>query len=76
MQTKDKSAIIIVAAVLVGAFFMPWIKAFANINAWDMVFGEVGQMMETPFRFIAVIIPLSGILIIRGAAFNKEKYPI
>lgn len=76
MQTNDKNIIITVAAALVASFFMPWITMFGSINAWDIVFGSAGELLNTSFRYIAVIIPVSGILIIYGAAFNNGDYPV
>ena len=76
MRSYNKIIIIIVAGVLVAAFFMPWIKVVESINAWDMVFGDIGKFNSTSLRYIAVIIPISSILIIYGAAFNNENYPI
>ena len=76
MQKNNKSIIIGVAAVLVAAFFMPWIKIFGSFSAWDIVFGDIGQYVDTPFRYAAALIPIAGILIIYGAAFNNENYPV
>ena len=76
MQTSNKSIIIIVAAVLVAAFFMPWIKYFVSLSGWDMIFGEAGQYIDTGFKYLALLIPIAGILIIYGAAFNNENYPV
>ena len=77
MQASKKAAIIAVGAVLVAAFFMPWFDAvFIRLSAWDIVFGDVGQMLKTPVRFIAALIPTAGLLVIYGAAFNSENYPL
>src|SRR5215813_8603964 len=76
MQANNKSIIITTAIILVAAFFMPWLKYFVNFSAWDMIFGEAGQYIDTGFKYIAFIIPLSGIMIIYGCAFNNENYPI
>jgi hypothetical protein len=74
MQTNSKNTVIITAAVLVVAFFMPWISVIIGISAWDIVFGVIGKELNNPVRFIAVFIPVSGILLVHGAAFNNEKY--
>lgn len=76
MQTSNKSFVVIVAAVLVAAFFMPWIKFFVGISAWDMIFGDVGKFIDTGFKYLALLIPIAGALIIYGAAFNNENYPL
>lgn len=76
MQTNNKSIIITLAAVLVAAFFMPWLKFFVSLSAWDMIFGQVGQYVDTSFKYLALLIPIAGAMIIYGAAFNDENYPI
>ena len=76
MKSDNKSLRIALAAILLAAFFMPWFKFFVSVNAWDMVFGDVGDMIDSPVRYLAIIIPVSGLIIIYSAAFNNEKYPI
>ncbi len=76
MQTNNKSIIIIIAVILIAAFFMPWLKYFANLSAWDMVLGEASQYIDTAFKYIALLIPIAGVMIIYAAAFNNENYPI
>jgi hypothetical protein len=76
MQTNNKSVIITLSAILVAAFFMPWVKFFVSLSAWDMLFGEAGRYLDTGFKYIAILIPIAGALIIYGAAFNKENYPL
>lgn len=63
-------------AVLVTAFFMPWFSGFPGVSAWDIVFGDVGRLLDTSFRFVFLIIPIAGLLIIYGAAFNNGSYPL
>jgi hypothetical protein len=75
-QSGNKALIIAFGAILVAAFFMPWISAFVSLSAWDMVFGDAGKMIGSSFRFVVVCIPIVGILIIYGAAFNNGNYPI
>lgn len=55
---------------------MPWIQILVSASAWDMVFGNIGEYIDSPIRFIAGIIPLSAAIIVYSAAFNKENYPI
>lgn len=76
MQTNNKSVIITLSAILVAAFFMPWVKFFVSLSAWDMLFGEAGRYIDTGFKYIAILIPIAGAIIIYGAAFNNENYPI
>ena len=75
-SNNNKSLGIALAAILLAAFFMPWFKFFVSINAWEMVFGNVGDMIDSPVRYLAIIIPVSGLIIIYSVAFNNEKYPI
>jgi len=76
MQTSNKSVIIILAAILIAAFFMPWLKFFVSLNAWDMIFGEAGRFINPGFKYVTLLIPITGILIVYGAAFNEENYPV
>ncbi len=66
--------IIIAAFFLIFGFFMPWLTLFTSISAWDIVFGQVGKFIDTSFLYMVLIIPISGILIIYGAAFTNKKY--
>jgi hypothetical protein len=76
MQNNNKSIIIIVSAILLVSFFLPWINFFVRISAWEMLFGKMVNYIDTDFKYIAVLIPLTSIIIIYCAAFNNEKYPI
>jgi hypothetical protein len=76
MKSDNKNLVIALAAILLAAFFMPWLKFFVSVSAWDMVFGNVGDMIDSPVRYLAIIMPVSGLIIIYSAAFNNEKYPI
>src|SRR5665213_217327 len=75
-SNNSKNAGVALAAIVLAAFFMPWIHVFMSISAWDLVFGSIGQAIDSPIRFLGVVIPLSAILIIYAAGFNKENYPI
>ena len=76
MQTNNKSVIITLSAILVAAFFMPWVKFFVSLSGWDMLFGEAGRYIDTGLKYIAILIPIAGAIIIYGAAFNNENYPV
>jgi hypothetical protein len=76
MQTSNKGVIITLSAILVAAFFMPWVKFFVSLSAWDMLFGQAAAYIDTGFKYIGILIPVAGALIIYGAAFNKENYPL
>lgn len=74
MLTNSKSIIIAAGAVLVAAFFMPWVNTFFALSAWDIFFRDISRSFDATLRFGAAIIPITGILVIYGAAFNNERY--
>jgi hypothetical protein len=76
MQTLNRSISIALATILVAAFFMPLMRVFGNISAWDMIFGDVSRLIDTDAKYIAVVIPAAGVLIFIGAVFNNEDYLI
>ncbi len=76
MPANNKNLIITIGAVLIAAFFMPWIKIFINLSAWDLVIGDASRIIDSSFRFITIVIPVTGLLVIYGAAFNNQNYPI
>lgn len=76
MQSNTKGIVVTIAAILVIAFFLPWITLFIGISAWDIVFGGIGQYANTPFKYLSILIPVSGALIVYGAAFNGERYAL
>lgn len=76
MPVTNKNKIIIVAAVLVLAFFMPWLKYFLSLSGWDMVFGSLGSVIDSGLKILVILIPVSAGIILYGAAYNNENYPI
>ncbi len=73
-NASNKGGVIVVAALLVCAFFMPWINILGNISASDLVFGDIGRFFDNGFKYVTVIIPIAGILIILEAAFSNKNY--
>lgn len=65
---------IIMALALVGCFFLPFFKfgGFGSTSAFDIVFKSKGGDWE---KYIWLLIPLSGVLLLIGAA-NNENYMI
>ncbi len=61
---STKAITIVSGSILIAAFFMPWITAFVSLNAWDIVFGSAGEFINSSIRYVLVLIPISGILII------------
>lgn len=76
MSITHKNKIIIVAAVLVLAFFMPWLKYFLSLSGWDMVFGSLSSVIDSGLKILVILIPVSAGIILYGAAYNNENYPI
>ena len=74
MQKTKQVIPIILAVVLIVAYFLPWVSLFFNFTAWDVVFGRFGKLLPDPIKYLSVLIPLSSLLIIYGAALNKENY--
>lgn len=74
---KDNKAIIItLAAILLAAFFMPWVKLFVSISAWDIIFGDVARYVDTPVKYLGLLIPVSAAIILYGSAMNDGNYPV
>jgi len=72
-----KNLVIFLSVVLIASFFMSWINFLGlGISAWDLVFGNVGKMINSPLRFIVVLIPLSALGIVSFAVSNDEKHSI
>lgn len=76
MQTNNKTLVVTLASVLIAAFFMPWITYIAGLSAWNLIFGQASALINTDIKYLAILIPLSGVLIIHGAVFNNEIYSI
>ncbi|MFZ1704886.1 MAG: SH3 domain-containing protein [Saprospiraceae bacterium] len=74
-NNSNRTIIIIVSAILVAAFFMPWIKFFVNITGFDIVFGEAGKFIGSSIRYLLAIIPISSILILFWT-INYNNYPL
>lgn len=73
---ENKSLVIALSIILFVGFFMPWIKLFIGISAWDIIFGDVGKYIDTPVKYLGLVIPISGVCIFYGAALNNGNYPV
>jgi hypothetical protein len=72
---KNKSFVLAVAAIIIFAFFMPWIKAFGfSASAWDLTVGDIGTQIDSGLKYLVLLILLSCILILYGTAANEGKY--
>lgn len=76
MQNASKSIIIALASALVAAFFMPWFKIIVSLSAWDMIFGEISKFNESTFKYITILIPVTGLVILYSIVLNNENYLI
>ncbi len=76
MNTNSRDIIIGgAAAALVISFFLPWISV-VNLSAWDLVFGLPGEFIGSSFRYITVLIPIAGLMILYAEALNKGRYGV
>ena len=63
---------IVLAIVLIGCFFLPYFSLFGmSISGFDTVKAPGGSWQ----KYIMLLIPLSGILLLIGAV-NNENYPL
>lgn len=63
---------IVLAIVLIGCFFLPYFSLFGmGISGFDMVKAPGGGWQ----KYVMLLIPLSGILLLIGAV-NNENYPL
>ena len=76
MQSNYKTIIIIVATILFFGFFMPWFKFLLSISAWDIIFGRTSEYINSKIKYVILLIPATGLMIIFCAVFNNNNYPI
>jgi hypothetical protein len=77
MQSNNNNGItIITSAILVAAFFMPWLQFIVGVSGWDIVFGIMSGEIGFTFRYALIAIPVAGALILYGAALNNGNYPV
>lgn len=63
---------IVLAVVLIGCFFLPYFSFFGmGVSGFDLVKAPGGGWQ----KYILLLIPLSGILLLVGAV-NNENYPL
>lgn len=63
---------IVLAVVLIGCFFLPYFSLFGmGISGFDMVKAPGGGWQ----KYVMLLIPLSGVLLLIGAV-NNENYPL
>lgn len=75
MQNK-KIRIAIFSILLCSSFFMPWLSIFINVSASDIVFSSLSENFISNWRYILLLIPISGIIALLGIIFNNGKYII
>lgn len=67
-----KMLTIILAVVLIACFFLPYMSLFGmNVSGFDTVKGPGGDWQ----KYILLLIPLSGVLLLVGA-LNNGNYPL
>lgn len=70
---NNRYFIISISALLVLTFFMPWFKFIVGINAMEIVFGTIGDQINSKFRFTLLVFPICGILLSYIFLIKKEK---
>jgi len=66
-----KTLTIILAVVLIGCFFLPYYNFMGKISGLDIVKASGGDWE----KYILLLIPLSGVLLLIGA-MNNDNYPL
>ncbi|MBI5859009.1 MAG: hypothetical protein HZB42_15355 [Sphingobacteriales bacterium] len=63
---------IVLAVVLIGCFFLPYFSFFGmGVSGFDLVKASGGGWQ----KYILLLVPLSGVLLLIGAV-NNENYPL
>ena len=67
---------IILGLALVGCFFLPYIDAgfFGKASGFNLVFPKGGGSGESWERFIWLVIPIAGLLLLLGALGNENYF--
>ena len=78
-MNNKKIATIIFALCLIGFFFLPYISLgpFGSISGFDMVTGPGGKTGDTEaliMKYLFILIPLSGIMLLIGAVNNGNYF--
>ena len=78
-MNNKKIATIIFALCLIGFFFLPYISLgpFGGISGFDMVTGPGGKSGDTEaiiMKYLFILIPLSGIMLLIGAINNGNYF--
>lgn len=76
MQPKNNGITIITSALLLAAFFMPWVQFIVGVSAWDIIFGSMSDEILFSFRYALIAIPVAAGLVLYSAALNGGNYPI
>lgn len=71
---KNKNIVSVWSLLLVVGFFMPWVKVFISFSAYDLVFGDIGELSDNAFRYFAVLVPLAGAYLIYGLNFDGGRF--
>ncbi len=67
-----KMLTIILAVILIGCFFLAYFSFFGtDVSGYDLVFKGGGDWQ----KYILLLIPLSGVLLLIGA-LNNDNYPL
>jgi len=61
------------AAFVIIGFVIPWLNMLGVLSGWNMVFGGAGPPIESPLRFMLLIIPASAAIIL-GSVLGNLPY--
>lgn len=73
---QNKVLVLAISAVLVVAFFLPWIDYFTSQSAWDLILGNTSKYIESSFKYTLLLVPISGVLIFYGSLLSEGSYVI
>jgi hypothetical protein len=69
---NKRTLTIILAVVLIASFFLPWVSyGGRGVSGFDIVKAPMGDWK----KYISLLIPISGLLLLIGAA-NNGNYPL
>lgn len=66
---------IILSSLLIVGFFLPWIKVFVSVSAWDVIFGDVSKAVDIGSKYFLVLLPLLGIYNIIVVSVPNDSDP-
>ncbi|HEY1047884.1 MAG TPA: hypothetical protein VGF79_15695 [Bacteroidia bacterium] len=53
---------------------MPWLNILINVSASDIVFSSLSENFISNWRYVLLLLPISGIIALLGVLLNNGKY--